>query len=86
MHYIVYNCWVLSVEDMRLCPCILNTGHPLQQNCLTLSLICWFFVTVQVEAALVAGGQSQSHHLLLLMPVCTFLTQLLLFKVSSTQI
>lgn len=74
---------MLPVEDIRLCPCILNTGHSSQQNCLTVCLSCWFVITVQVTTASVS--QSQSHHLppVLLMPACTFLTQLLLFKVSS---
>lgn len=36
--FIVSNCWMLPVEDMRLCPCILNTGHCLQQNCLHIVL------------------------------------------------
>lgn len=60
MHYRVSNCWMLPVEDMRLFPCIQNAEHSLQQSCLTLCLSCWFFITVQVEAASVAGGASPS--------------------------
>lgn len=80
---------MLPVEDVRLCPCILNTAHSLYQNCPTSCISCWFFVTVQVEAAPVAGGASPSLITCCLSCSCLHapsLTQLLLFKVSSTQI
>lgn len=66
---------MLPVEDMRLCPCILNTGHSLYLNCP--HIVHKLLVLYHSAGGSSTSGwwcPSQSHHLLplLLMPACTF--------------
>lgn len=80
---------MLSVEDTRLLPCILNAARSLQQSCLTLHISCWFFIMVQMEAAAVVGGAGPDLNMSCLSPSCLHapsLTQSLLFKILSAPI